>query len=120
MRKRLDFQAANGQALSLTPELPSAVRYVLGEQHVPVRGRYPQRDAGSEGGAWSMNCARATANLNEPFKAILAALGPTDPRMGQPSGVRPRRGPGAGMAALASDKACSFSPKMGQQWWLSL
>lgn len=68
----MDFQAANEQAQSLAPEWPSAVRSVLGEQHVHVRGRYPQRDAGVGGGAWSMNCARAIATLNEPFKAIPA------------------------------------------------
>src|SRR5262245_8076535 len=86
--------ADNEQALTLLPELPSEVRYVLGDQHyndeairaacadagrevvATRRGPYPHTDA--EAGVrrvFHELRSRAIENLNEQFKGIFDAHG---------------------------------------------
>jgi hypothetical protein len=86
--------ADNMQALTLLPELPAEVRYVLGDQHyndptidaacadsgqmvvATQRGPYPHTDAGVEVRRILHELrSRAIENLNEQFKGIFDAHG---------------------------------------------
>jgi hypothetical protein len=86
--------ADNVQALTLLPELPAEVRYVLGDQHyndptidatcadsgrtvvATQRGPYPHTDAGVEvRRIFHELRSRAIENLNEQFKGIFDAHG---------------------------------------------
>jgi hypothetical protein len=86
--------ADNEQALTLLPELPAEVRYVLGDQHYNAsdvraaceqegrylvatrRGRYPHTDDGvAVRRVLHELRSRAIENLNEQFKGIFDAHG---------------------------------------------
>ena len=86
--------ADNDQALALLPELPSELRYVLGDQHyndptireacgqagrevvASSRGPYPHTDGGVEvRRVFDQLRSRAIENLNEQFKGIFDAHG---------------------------------------------